>query len=87
MERKLDVVVRKLAEHFECEERVMKEAGYPGFEEHSRIHQALLDRAEKRLEAYEQGDANQTTLFAFMMKEIMINHMIEEDMKYYPYIS
>jgi len=86
VEQKLDMIVEKLAEHFEYEERVMKRANYPGLGEHSGIHRQLLSRAEQRREAYRQGESNQTTLFAFAMKEIMITHLIEEDIKYFPYL-
>lgn len=86
VEQKLDTIVRKLAEHFEYEERVMKKVGYRGLQEHSRIHQELLAHAEQRREAYQQNEANPMTLFTFMMKEVMINHLVEEDTKYFPYV-
>ena len=67
--------------HFEAEERVMREAGFPGLEEHCRLHQEMIAQLDQ---------VNSQTLVtddsAVRVKQIVYNwltaHVLTADMAY-----
>ena len=43
VEAVIDELIRHAEDHFDREERYMRRAGYPGYKEHRRKHEALRD--------------------------------------------
>lgn len=53
--RRLLLLQRLLAEHFQCEERVMREQGYPAYAPHRQEHQRLLAELAPMVPGWDDG--------------------------------
>jgi hemerythrin len=70
--------------HFETEERLMAECGYPGLEEHRKAHgayRALVAQIRQREEKEQAED-----LF-FFLKEWWLGHLLQVDSQYAPWLK
>jgi hemerythrin len=70
--------------HFETEEALMKESGYPGFEEHLLLHQELMKKTRSIA-----GDASQKSnadVVLKFLKQWWLGHINIEDRKYAPHV-
>lgn len=81
-------LVRYTEYHFECEERLMRLARFPDYEEHARIHRDI----RRRMVGFEQkflaapNENNVLPLFDFLSNWLM-KHILREDMRYRPYLT
>ncbi len=70
------------AKHFKTEEQLMKEYGYPKFNEHVKTHmQFRLKIIELSNEMLYHKESVPVELFAFL-REWWSNHILQEDMQY-----
>lgn len=83
----LEATLNYVESHFEHEERLLREAGYSGTEEHAVIHGSLLKEAHAMLQGYLQGEVKPSAFFAFMVDTIILGHMIDEDKKFYEFLG
>lgn len=70
--------------HFETEERLMAESGYPKWAEHRRVHEQYCDRVEKMSQS--MGPDTPFELFLFL-KDWWINHITQMDADYAPWVK
>lgn len=73
--------------HFRDEEAIVREAGYPDIENHVRIHQNLLRKAQALATRYVDGELTPGELFDFLAMDVVANHMLGEDRKFFSYIE
>ena len=83
----LDIVLNHIVVHFDTEEQILKDIGFPGYEEHAAIHNNLVEQALQLKESYQKGQLKSSAFFSFIVDEIIIGHMIEKDQKFFSYIS
>jgi|GEM_PF-403741 len=83
----LSLVVVKIAEHFDYEEKVLTELDYPELEHHLNEHKRLLELARTVSEAYLAGVGKAQSVTTFIVDEIIVGHLLEEDVKFFPYIK
>jgi len=83
----MDALLRALETHFQDEERVLREAGYPHVAAHAAIHRELLGRARELMARYEAGELPAAELFGFLAYEMAAQHMLREDRKFFPYLA
>lgn len=83
--RKLDFVMNHIRTHFREEEAIIKQLGYPGYKEHHKIHQQLLQKCEKLNQGVLKGEIQLAELFAFIVEEVIIGHSLETDREYFEY--
>jgi hemerythrin len=79
----LDQLVRYTMTHFQREERVMQECGYPDFTDHKAVH----DRMRRRtlgLRAHTSLMTNRDLLV--FLKDWWTGHIQEQDKQYAPYL-
>lgn len=72
--------------HFQREEALMEQNGYPDFAAHKRQHEAMIARVGEFLSAYErdrEGTVEEMTAF---LKTWLIDHIGGTDQKYGPYL-
>jgi len=80
----LSIIEQYTCIHFKTEEKLMKQAGYPGIERHILLHQKLMKRTrEIAREALSHKDPVTALLF---LKEWWISHINREDKLYSPYV-
>jgi hemerythrin len=70
--------------HFKAEESLMKEAGYPGFNDHILLHKELLKKTIDIAKAATLH--NDTDAVLKFLKEWWLGHINVEDRKYAPYV-
>lgn len=77
---------RYVREHFEYEETVMRQTGYPAYEEHLVLHEGLINQ----LSAISSDIANDRWSMASLqqfMNEWLLGHIVEQDKKLGRYIQ
>lgn len=83
----INSLLQDISAHFICEEKIMKNAGYPGYEEHKRIHDALLGKGKFLAEKYMNGYLEFTEIFQYLAIEVIHQHLLTEDKKFFPFIN
>ena len=82
----LNQVVEHVVRHFAYEEQVMLTANYPDCQRHAQIHQKLVERAWQLKEDYLQGKLKTAAFLVFIVDDIIVEHMLTEDVKFFPYV-
>ena len=81
----LDLLILDLASHFEYEENLLLKIGYPEAESHKLLHRKLLRWIKTmRNEHASQSEYPQHSIH--ILQETVINHMLEEDFKFFPFL-
>lgn len=81
----LDKLFEEITAHFAFEEQVLEEIGYSGIEDHRLAHRQLCNQAECFKESYIQGMLDVSSFVSFIMEEVVLGHMLKEDVLFYPY--
>ena len=87
IDRKLDTLLCDLSDHFADEEKLQLEIVYPDYLKHAEIHKGLVDKALGLKEGYKNETGKASALVSFLMDDVIVGHMLEEDTKFYPYIT
>ncbi len=82
----LDIVLNHIVAHFDTEEQILKDIGFPGYEEHAAIHNNLVEQALQLKESYQKGQLKSSSFFSFIVDEIIIGHMLDKDRTFFSYI-
>lgn len=87
----LPVQVNKLIqytqEHFRDEEEAMEKAGFPALEDHKAAHAKLLHDVTAFKKRIDEGDEQVITTFYHFLRDWLLNHIVEEDMQYKPFLA
>lgn len=78
--------VGKMVEHFEYEQKMLTEAAYPELEQHLDAHKRLLERVANIRAAFFEGTGRPQMVTTFIVDELIVGHLLEEDVKYFAYI-
>ncbi|NNM67501.1 MAG: diguanylate cyclase [Spirochaetales bacterium] len=81
--QEFDFVLGKLKKHFDDEEKILNELGYPGAEAHALIHQDLMTKANTLRDRTTQGKAPARDFFDFLFVKVMREHVLSADKKYF----
>ncbi len=73
-------------DHFRDEENLMKNCGYPYFDEHKRIHDELTLKSSKLLDKYHEGDKQLAQYLSSFMRDWITNHIMCEDQQIFDWI-
>ncbi len=87
MQKQIDKIVATCESHFAFEEGVLEIRHYPKVAEHIEIHKKLLTKAIKLKKAYERGTVRPTAFFSFLVDDVVLGHLLEEDIKFFPYVE
>lgn len=86
-QRELMVLTDRLLDHakthFSSEESLMEAWGHPLTEEHKKTHQCLLEKALELRERLENGRLLYHDVLSFFINDLVLRHIIEEDMKFF----
>lgn len=72
--------------HFHDEEELMRRFLYPGLPEHIRQHGELVDKLVAKVKRFEDHSLT-TTRLALFIRDWIVQHLIEEDLKYGAYFK
>lgn len=84
--RQLDILLNHIVKHFNYEEDFMKNVGYEDYAVHSKIHRNLLVKVLQIRESYQNGELRSSKFFSLIIDDIILGHMLDCDMKFFPYI-
>ena len=73
--------------HFDEEENVMYEAGFPLLKEHMKIHRDLINRIGAYLVKMRSGQKVSVFQLIGFLREWLMNHILVDDMKYKTYVE
>ena len=71
--------------HFKTEERLLRQNGYPDYDEHKEMHDNLSRKAHSIKEAFDRGNTPTAIEVMLLLTNWLNTHILEEDRKYKPY--
>jgi hemerythrin len=84
--RDLRLQLQRLVEftqmHFQCEEQLLRQQGYPGVDEHRKAHQGLLDRLYKALEESNRNEVIHWNSMLEFLPSWYLDHVEQLDQPY-----
>ena len=86
MMKQLEVVLKTIIDHFNEEELILIDIGYPDSQKHAKIHQGLIEKALNLKKSYLNGELKLSAFFSFIVDDIIVGHMLDSDIDYFPYI-
>ncbi|MCK5725315.1 MAG: hemerythrin family protein [Thiotrichaceae bacterium] len=78
----LDELVAYTKYHFDREEKMLEEAGYPDLDDHKKTHKAMIAEVEGFVEAYNQKGHEALKEVAAYLKNWLIGHINGTDKEY-----
>ena len=82
----LDRLFKHITYHFDCEEQILDDVGYPRVGEHRAIHQKLLAKASNLTADYLSGEIKASAFFSFILDDVLMGHMLKEDSLFFPFV-
>lgn len=73
--------------HFSDEEKMMADKGYPGLDEHIKVHRALTKKVEEYSARYEKGDLSLSLDLSEFLSNWLTAHIQGVDRSYGPYMN
>ena len=73
--------------HFSAEEGLCRQYGYPGYEEHKRIHDDLTMKAKQLKTALDQGNNLISIDVMLFLSNWLNTHILEEDKRIGPFLN
>ena len=80
---KLVLLINQIVKHFEMEEIILKDINYAEYGIHREIHEQLLKKVTNLKKLYILGEVMPSAFYSFIMDDVLIGHMEEEDAKYF----
>jgi|GEM_PF-1429135 len=81
----LDALLDHIAAHFCHEEKVLELISYPDAARHASIHKELLAKATELKGKYLESTAKASSFFAFLLDDVVVGHLLVEDVQFFPY--
>ena len=73
--------------HFTYEEQLHIKIQYPEWDKHSKIHKNLVGKAFFLKESFSRKECEPAEFLAFMISEVMNDHILSEDLLFFPYLN
>jgi hemerythrin-like metal-binding protein len=80
-------LIGEITAHFRDEERLHADIGYPDRDGHAAEHLSLLRKAERLAAMAERDALPAADLFQFLAYEVIAQHLLGTDRRYYPYLG
>ena len=83
---KVEIILTEIKTHFAAEEVILKKINYNNFDEHVTLHHELYEKALILKQDYVSGKAKTSKLIAYILDDVVLEHMLSEDQKFFPYL-
>lgn len=83
----IESLIAYVITHFNYEEQLMREHGYPEYEEHKRKHILMAKRVDEFASALEQGTTQSSAELAAFLKDWLQKHIQGTDKRYGPFLK
>jgi len=88
VERIMGLLLEDAIAHFLNEERILVEKNYPAAQEHVLIHAEITNKFEQALKTIQNTKIKALWIkMGLDIKSLMVNHLINEDVKYIEYVQ
>lgn len=88
LENKLYDLLEHLEYHFEYEDSLLRELGYPYEYDHRMLHVELLKKIKNLIEKQKKvGNITHADIFEFIVGELVVEHLVKEDTKFFGYLN
>ena len=78
--------LKHIEKHFEAEEKILEQIGFPNYENHVAVHQSLLLRVSGLNRNCGNGAINTAAFYSFVVDDVVLGHLLEDDIKFFPYL-
>ena len=85
--KELEIFLEHIQEHFDCEEKLLQRVKYENIKEHSELHKELTKKTLRLKKYHENGELKRSDLFSFILDDVIIGHLVEQDVLFFPYIK
>lgn len=85
--QQINSLITEIKQHFADEGAVLETIVYPDAQHHYELHCRLLDRATQLAGRFEKGQLGEGELLHFLVYEVIAQHMLIEDRKYFPLLG
>ncbi len=85
--QQLTALVTEIDRHFHDEEAIFQKAAYPDSEHHCELHANLMQRATRLAGRFEKDQIGVGELFHYLAYELVAQHMLIEDRKFFPSLA
>lgn|GEM_PF-4619672 len=82
----MQTIYHGLSGHFVHEEKILMDVQYPETEKHVQIHSSILRKLAGLVERIQSGEVRPVAFYIFIINEIVVGHMLNTDVKYFPFI-
>ena len=79
----IDALMNDIVQHFECEDAVLSEIGFPAASAHVVMHRQLLAQANTLVKRYDEDGLAIGELFQFLANDVIAKHMLREDRAFF----
>ncbi|MBN2508805.1 MAG: diguanylate cyclase [Spirochaetales bacterium] len=83
----LETLYDHTVRHFFSEEKILRAEKFNGFSEHRQKHKDLLRNFRADMKQYRNNEIDEYEFIKFVCEDIVLKHLIEEDVKFFPYLS
>ena len=85
---RLKLIIADAKLHFEHEEKLFDEHGYPDAKHHAELHAELTGRLLHLLDEFERSqDSYHWIESGLLIKKLLVDHLLDEDMKYQDFLG
>ncbi len=83
----IDEFVDYTVYHFKTEERLLRQHGYPNYDDHKEMHDHIAKKARDLKKNLDKGNKPSNIDVMLLMTNWLNTHILEEDRKYVPHIA
>lgn len=83
----LDDLIEHIVEHFRDEESILEKNNFDDLGTHKEEHLRLIEKATQLNRKYESGGMSAADAFDFIVHEVIMEHMLKEDVKFFNIFS
>ena len=80
-------IMDDLKEHFDYEEEVLREIGYPEVNYHAVSHMNLMNNAKLFIDKFQKDEVEIIEVLNFIIFEVIADHLYRQDRLYFPYLE
>ena len=73
--------------HFFDEEKFIGASDFPEFQRHCKIHRQLVKKMSQTITKFKNDKVHVGKLFSFLVNEVILDHMILEDRKFFSFLK
>lgn len=78
-------LIEQIIHHFTEEEQIIESAGFPDTPRHAERHQNLIKKVLRLNNCLLRAELTPATFFTFLVDEVIMGHMLTEDVLFFPY--